>query len=235
MATALKDSSPATPAPAGPAIGERRFLLRNLGWSGYEALRALIGDGSTRVNYANGDVELMSPISHHHERFKSLLGFMVLALTEELRIRRNVLGSTTFKKRLADRGLEPDESFYLANAGRIRDQDRIDLDVDPPPDLCIEVEITNSLLDKLDIYAAIGVPEIWRHDGDQLSVLTLNRDGRYVATGESASFPFLPLDGLTRFLRDYNPAEETQWGLDFRTWVREVVAPLRQQAGPGPG
>jgi Uma2 family endonuclease len=222
MATATIQS---TTAPPSLGVGEDRLLIRNLGWERYEALRALLGDDGPRMYYLDGDVELMS--THiPHERFKKLLSFMVEALTEELDIPRNALGSLTFKRKLADAGAEPDECYYLANAGRIRDQKIVDLDLEPPPDLVIEVEISSPLLDKLRIYAGIGVPELWRFDGETLTVLCLGAHGEYAATERSAAFPFLPMPEIVRFLKEYDPAEETRWGRRFRQWVRDELFPL---------
>ena len=235
MATA----SSMTDRGSGPAdpIVERRFLLRGVGWDGYEALLEWFGDDAPRMNYARGDVELMSPTSYEHERLKARLGYMVVAITDELNIRRNSAGSTTFKNRLADRGLEADECYYLANAGRIKGHKTIDLDILPPPDLCVEIEVSHSLLDKLDIYAGLHVPELWRYDGTDLTVMILGADSRYAESGRSVSFPYLPMDEVSRFLREHDAEEETAWGLGFRAWVRDVVAPLRErdrgQAGAG--
>jgi Uma2 family endonuclease len=134
---------------------------------------------------------------------------------------------------MADRGLEPDECYYIANAGKIGSQRTPDLDVDPPPDLAIEIEITSSLLDKLDIYAGIGVPEIWRYDGEALTVLLLQPDRTYAVSESSASFPFLPMNEFVRILQAHDPDDETRWGRSFRTWVREVLLPIyRNDVGP---
>lgn len=212
--------------------GEHRFIIYNLGWEGYEALQALFGDDGPRMNYSRGNVELMSPLIPHG-RYSSLIGFMVEVVAEELDIRLNALDSTTFKRRMADRGLEPDKCYYIANAGRITDQRSVDLDVDPPPDLAVEIEITHSLLDKIDIYAGIGVPEVWRFDGEALTVLLLRPDGTYAPSEASASFPFLPMGEFARWLMEQDPAEETRWRRSFRAWAREVLLPLyRDPAGP---
>ena len=212
-----------------PEAGEHRFVIYNVGWEGYETLLKLFGDDGPRMNYSGGNVELMSPLIPH-ERSKKLFGYMIEALTDELDIRRNALGSTTFRRRMADKGLGPDECYYIANAGRIGGQRSPDLDVDPPPDLAIEIEITNSLLDKLDIYAGIGVPEIWRYDGETLTVLLLQPGGTYAASESSASFPFLPMKEFVRFLHAHDPDEETRWGRSFRAWVREVLLPIYRNA-----
>ena len=177
--------------------------------------------------YLDGTVELMSP-HMLHERFGSLLGMMVEALTEELDIPRNALGSTTFFKQSVDRGAEPDECYYLSNIDRLVGQEKGDLDLLPPPDLVIEVEITSALLDKLRIYAGLGVPEIWRHDGQVLTVLCLQPDGSYTNSTGSRAFPFLPMDAFAQQLQGYDLTQETRWIKAFRVWVRDVVAPLYQ-------
>jgi hypothetical protein len=104
--------------------------------------------------------------------------------------------------------------------------ERVDLAIDPPPDLAIEVELTSGLLDKLSVYAALGVPEVWRYDGERLSVLVLGPGGAHVPSGSSAAFPFLPMAEIDRFLRDYDATDDSRWGRAFRAWVREVVLPL---------
>jgi len=207
-----------------PTEGERRFLIPGIGWDGYQTLLGLIGDRPIRLTYDRGSVELMSPL-YVHERDKRLLGYMVEAITDELDIPRVSAGSTTFNSEALDRGLEPDECFYLANAYRLRRTDRIDLTIDPPPDLAIEVEITAGVLKRLVIYAALGVPEVWRFDGEILSVLLLQPDRTYAEAAASAAFPFLPMGEIARFLRDYEPTNDTRWGRAFRAWVRDELAP----------
>ena len=126
-------SAMATVTKVDLGVGERRFLLPDVGWEIYEKLLERYADRGPRMNYLRGDIELMSPLIPH-EHFSQLFNFMVVAISEELRLPRNALGSTTFKKRLAGCGLEPDQCFYLANAGRIpRDRRSPDLDIDPPP------------------------------------------------------------------------------------------------------
>lgn len=215
-----------------PEVGELRFVIDNVSWDRYEALLELFGDDGPRMNYCRGALELMSP-SFPHERSKKLLGFMVETLTEELEIEANSLGSSTFRRQLAEKGLESDESYSIANAGKITNQRHPDLDVDPPPDLAIEIEITSSLVDKLSIYAGIGVPEIWRFDGEHLTVLLLRPDGTYATSPTSSSFPFLPMGEILTFLEEFDATEETRWRRSFRAWVREVLLPIyRNPAEP---
>ena len=168
-----------------------------------------------------------------NERYKKLMGRMVETITEELDLPCVAAGSTTYKSKLLDRGLEADECYYLANAGRVRGMARVDLEIDPPPDLAIEVEITSALLNKLAVYAALGIPEVWKHDGETLSVLLLGPDGEHVVSEASAAFPFLPMEEIARFLREHHPNNDTRWARGFRAWVREVVLP-RANEGAGP-
>ncbi len=214
-------------------VGERRFLLPNVGWEIYEKLLERYAEGGPRMYYLRGSIELMSPLIPH-ERPGNLFGFMVESIVEGLDIPCNALGSTTFRKRPEERGLEADECYYIANAGRIPAERRSpDLDVDPPPDLAIEIEITNSLLDKLDIYAGIGVPEVWRYDGEILSVLLLQPGGTYIESPTSKAFPFLPMREFVRFIEEYDSDQETRWRRAFRAWCRDVLLPLYQnQARP---
>jgi Uma2 family endonuclease len=209
-----------------PKVGEDRFLITQVCWEGYEALLKIVGDRrSIRVTYDRGNVELMSPLPVH-ERYGYLLGRVVQAVTEELDIPIACTRSTTFRRQDLARGLEADDSYYVANAHLVPNADRIDLEVTPPPDLAIEIEMTNSILDRLGVYAALGVPELWRVDGEKLIVLLLGQDGRYTESGTSRSFPFLPIEEVTRFLLRHVPGEDTRWARSFRAWVREVLLPI---------
>ncbi len=197
-------------------------MFWDVGWAGYQSLLKMVENRRVRVTYDRGNVELIAPLSIH-ERYKSLIGRMIETITEELDIRVVAVGSTTFQSEVLDKGLEPDECFYFTNAGRVQDWNRVDLETDPPPDLVVEVDITASSLDRLGIYAALRVPEIWRFDGVSLSVLLLQGDGKYVASQSSAVLPFVPMKELERFLVSYEPGNDTRWGRSFREWVRATL------------
>ena len=142
------------------------IVLHNIAWSTYEAILADMEDQVIHLTYDHGELEIMSP-SDKHERIKRLIGRMVEVMTEVLGIPIRSAGSTTFKKQMLHRGLEPDECYYVTHEEQLWGRDTIDLLVDPPPDLAIEVDISRSSLDRMGIYAALGVPEVWRYeDGD---------------------------------------------------------------------
>jgi Uma2 family endonuclease len=209
-----------------PLEPESRVVLHGVGWEGYETMLKLVGDRPVRLTYDRGDLELMVP-SLDHERYKSLLGRLIETLTLELDLPCDAAGSTTWRKQLEDRGLEPDECYYLANAERVVGR-KVDLSVDPPPDLAIEIEISRSALDRLGIYAALGVPEVWRFDGEALRVEQLQADGTYQEVAVSPSFPFLPLNEVIRWLRLAETMGQTPWLRQFREWVREELAAGRE-------
>jgi Uma2 family endonuclease len=211
-------------------VPEKRFLITNVGWDGYEALLRIVGDRPIRITYDRGDVELMSP-SIDHEKYKGLFARVLWALTEELEIPRVGLASMTWRRKDVDRGLEADECFYVDHAEEVMNKKVIDLTIDPPPDLAIEIDITSSSLDREGIYAALKIPEIWRFDGDLLRVARLTRDGTYQLGDQSFVFPWLPLDDVAQLILEGETGDQSRWGRRVRRWVREEIAP---RLGKGP-
>jgi Uma2 family endonuclease len=205
----------------GSSQPETRVVLSGISWPTFEAILAETKSRGTRFTYDRGYLEMMSP-SREHERAKRFIGRMIEAATEELGIPISSASSTTLKAEWDERGLEADESYYIANESRVRGRDELDLRKDPPPDLAIEVDISSSSLDQLSIYATLGVPEVWLYDGVSLKVLQLQPDGTYSQQRQSCAFPFLPLDGIEGFLARRDETDETTWIRSFRAWVREL-------------
>ena len=116
--------------------------------------------------------------------------------------------------------LEPDECFWIEHANDVMGLEEIDLDRDPPPDLAHEIEISRSMLDRMSIYAALKVPEVWRWDGETLSIHWLNTRGAYRVSKRSKALPFLPMDELASFLES-NDRRDLSSSAAFRAWVRE--------------
>src|SRR5690349_10860660 len=147
---------------------EERFVLRNVSWKTYEHLLADFAESrSPRLAYDRGTLEIMSPLPEHEELSHDLAMLVEIAAeARDLHIRG--LGSTTFKRKDLKQGFEPDACFYIQNAEKMRGRARVDLAIDPPPDLVIEIEHSRSSINKLSIYAQIGVPEVWRHTGERL-------------------------------------------------------------------
>jgi len=128
-------------------------------------------------------------------------------------------GSTTFKRENLERGFEPDSCFYVQHAGQIAGKKRLDLTVDPPPDLALEVDITHSLLDKLSIFAVVGVPEVWRYDGERVRMLALAGDS-YVEREQSLAFPVLRSAHLGELLAASQQMPRTAWLRHVRAWAQ---------------
>ena len=205
----------------GNLQAENRVVLSGVTWSTYESLLADTDNRAARFTYDRGYLEMMSP-SDPHERLKRLFGRIVETMTEELGIPIRSGGSTTLRTQLKDRGLEADECYYMASEPAVRGRAKLDLGVDPPPDLAIKVDISTSSLDQLSIYADLGVPEVWLYDGSVLRVHQLQSDGKYVQQPRSPSFPFLPLEEIERFLARRNETDETTWIRSFRAWVKTL-------------
>jgi Uma2 family endonuclease len=197
---------------------EQRFRLSSIPWEGYVAIRDGLGERPVRVTYDRGELEIMSP-SNRHENRKKLLGRLIEALTEEMGIDIYSSGSMTFQREDLLRGLEPDECYWVENEPNVRGRDDLDLEKDPPPDLALEVEITRSALDRMSIYAALGVPEVWRWDGKTLIAHVRTTRGTYRKSDRSKAFPFLPLSEFAGFLEP-TKLSETQLLRSFRAWVR---------------
>ena len=215
----------ATVSPPVPSRDHESVLLHGVRWSTYEALLEDMGNRHIRLTYDNGSLEIMT-ISRRHERSKKLIARMIEAMTEELNIPIRSGGSTTFKKQLKQKGLEPDECYWVANEPLVRGRADLDVELDPPPDIAVEVEISTSALDRLGIYAALGVSEVWRSDGHQILIEQLQDDGTYATVAQSPSFPWLPLAELSRFLVASATMGETAWIRLFRGWVRAELVPL---------
>jgi Uma2 family endonuclease len=196
-----------------------RVVVRDLSWQTYEAILRDRSGGGPRMAYDRGTLEFLSP-SSRHERLNKIIARLLEAFCEELGI--DIVGtrSTTFRSQLKERGLEPDESYYIQNESRIRGKD-IDLTLDPPPDLAIEIDLRRSALNKLSIYADLGIPEVWSHDGKKVVVHLLQPSGSFAVMERGAALPDFPLGDLPRFLEKIDSESDTGIVRAFRAWVRE--------------
>jgi Uma2 family endonuclease len=208
----------ALPTPAG-----QRLVLGSVPWRSYQRLLRIFDDRHLRITYDRGALEIMT-LSPEHERFKCLLGYLVLVLVEELGWNMASFGSMTFRRKKHRRGLEPDQCYWIQSEPMVRGKDKIDLRRDPAPDLVIEVDWTHSSLDRLAIFAVLLVPEVWRFDGQDLRVYLLGPDGRYAESERSRGFPFLSITELARFVARRSNQSETDVVREFRAWVRLRVA-----------
>ncbi len=209
---------------------EQRFVFYGVTWDEYEGLLRAFADRRLRHTYDRGTLEIMSP-SESHEWSKSLLGDFVAVTCRVRRIPRRGVGSMTMHREDMDRGLEPDEGFYIGkkSVAAVQDRDEYDANRDPPPDLVIEVDVTRSSLKRLDIYRRLRVPELWRYDGEKVTSLVLNESGEYEETPVSRAFRFLAARDLTRFLAMRETKDDTELELLFEKWLRSRLAKRKKR------
>jgi Uma2 family endonuclease len=203
-------------------IGEQRVVLDNISWSTYLAILNDVENRRGRIAYDRGVLEIMSP-SKRHENTKNLIGRMVEIFTDVLEIEVDSVCSTTFRREDLQRGFEADESYYIQHAAAVAGKDEIDLTIDPPPDLVIEVEISRSSLDKFQLYRALGIPEVWRYDGDTLRMYELGGD-EYEEIGQSQVLPRFPINKARGLIGQRTARGETPMMREFRQWVQQNVA-----------
>lgn len=196
-----------------------RLYREGVSWDEYEELLdELDGVRSVRVSYDQGRMEIMS-VSPEHEMPTGLFTHLVQVLTEELNLEFVSCGSTTLKSRRHRKGTEPDDCFYIEDLSRILGKKRLDLDYDLPPDLAIEVDVTNPTLNKLSIYAGLGVTEVWRYQDGRLEFYRLEQ-GRYIVAATSQLFPFLSPDIVVGVLHIGDAEGINAMRREFRQWVQ---------------
>lgn len=205
-----------------------RLVLSGVDWQTYRRLLRLFDERRRlRITYDRGALEITT-LSPRHERFKHLLGLLVLAFAEGFGIPVAGFGSMTFPRRRFRRGLEPDECFWIAHEPLVRGKDHLDLRIDPPPDLVIEVDISRSSLDRMGIYAKLQVPEVWRYDDQTLTFHARQADGSYHPQTHSLAFPQVAATDVLGFLGLRSQFDETALVQQARAWA------ARQAGGAAP-
>jgi Uma2 family endonuclease len=199
--------------PAGQSL-----RLRDVTWDEFEHILDDLGNHrGSRLAYDRGVLEIVMPLPEHEDA-KEIIGDLVKVLFEELDIEFRSLGSTTFKKQ-RDKGLEPEQCFYIQHEAQIRGKKRLDLAIDPPPDLAIEIEVTSRTYPSL--YAALAVPELWQFNQGTLVIQVL-QNGQYVPVVESPNFPGLDLATvLPQFLDRSKTEGRNQVVRSFRQWIQQ--------------
>lgn len=201
---------------------EQRTLLANISWQTFKTLLAEMGsERVTRLAYDSGTVEIMTPLMPH-ENSNRLIEVFVGVLCEELGLEIKRTGSLTLTRDDLECGAEPDSSYYIQNESLVRDKVEIDLESDPPPDLVLEVEYSKSRIDKLSLYAAMGIPEFWRYNGSVLLLYKL-ASGEYKESNSSLAFAPVPVKEMPRFIKESRQVGELTSTRNFRNWVRQQL------------
>jgi len=198
-----------------------RIILEDVSWQLFEAILNELGEHrGSRVAYSQGTLEIMAPLPEH-ERAKVIIGNLVIILLDELNLNWESLGSTTFKRKDISAGVEPDDCFYIQNYQLMIGKDRIDLTIDPPPDLAIEIDVTSKT--KVSAYQTLKIPEIWRYENGNLEI-NLLQDEQYVKSEISSIFPsFTIMELIPRFVEMARTKGSSSAIRQFRQWVREQI------------
>ena len=199
----------------------QHIVLSGVSWSYYEHTLQEVARQPVRVAYLDGMMEIMS-ILPEHEAAKKAIAELIAILATENRIPRKSFGSMTFRREEKQTGSEPDESFYFHEIESIKRMKRFDPLVHRAPDLWIEVDIFSPSVAREPIYARLGVPELWRYNGDQLAVRLLASDGNYADSTGSKLFPFLAMNQFASFIPRWIEGDETEMTIEFREWVRAL-------------
>jgi Uma2 family endonuclease len=200
----------------------QRLLLRDVSWQEFEAILQGLGNHrSDRIAYYDGMLEIMSP-SPEHEYFKETFGDAVKHMAETLELDYESYGSTTWRRELKQAGLEPDNCFYFQNEAKVRGQLQFDLNQDPPPDLALQIDITNRSLNRFPIYARLGVPELWCYDSGQLKIDQLQGD-QYIEMQQSRIFPQLDIGGLPQLIEANRSLGRLALRRSVRAWAKAQV------------
>ena len=197
------------------------LTFNGVAWQEYERLLTDLGPSySVRIFYDEGRMEIMAP-TPDHERAKLILNRLIAALSDELEIDLESLGSTTFRLKAKAKGAEPDDCFYVEHfAAALKMKDEFNPQRDPPPDIVVEVDRASSSLNKFVIFAALGVPEIWRLSRREVRFYVLTGDS-YAESSTSRAFPFLDSVILSKFIVLGLAVGGRKTAGAFRTWVRE--------------
>ncbi|HVX09681.1 MAG TPA: Uma2 family endonuclease [Pirellulales bacterium] len=201
-------------------VPEQRIALQGVPWELYATLRDLEVNAAIRMTYDGGTLEMMSP-SDQHENISKLIAQLVEAFTADLNIPRRSLRSTTWRRPDLHKGLEADECYYIRNHGLVSRRARVELGHEPPPDLAIEVGVRHGDVDKIAVYAALGVGEVWIWHNAELRAYVLDEDGGYRPTEMSRNLPSLRVKDLEQFLIVEQALDESAWLNAFRAWVRD--------------
>jgi Uma2 family endonuclease len=222
MSAVLQDPPKATPILPEVPAGQHSYL-RPVRWQTYDLLCHDLDGQRIRLSFDRGELEIMT-LSREHEIYKWFLARFIELLAEEWNLAFDIGGSMTFRREDIERGLEPDECYWFQSAGRIRGKRELDFRTDPPPDLVVEIEVTQTLVNRLGILAALGVPEVWRFNGTQLLIGQLQPSGTYVWGDPSRVFPGLSAAELGELVKQAVDTDRGAALRRFRQWAREQAA-----------
>jgi Uma2 family endonuclease len=203
---------------AFPNAAEQRLTLNNVSWETYEKILDAFGEHRTaRMTYDEGTLEFMVPLEAH-ENPSDVIGAFIRTLVVESGSNLKSMASTTLRRKSLQRGAEPDKCYYIQNEPLVRGRE-VDLEKDPPPDLVVEVDITHTDIDKNTLYAQLGIPELWRFNGQVLTLFQL-QGNQYTEVFVSPTFPWADKMLFYTFLKDCKLIGEAQAQRQLASWIQ---------------
>lgn len=198
----------------------QRAVFFNVGWSVYEQMiEQYNGIANPRLWFDRGVLEIM-PISSEHEDPKQILALIIEELAFEMKLDVHNIGSTTLRRKNIKRGFEPDLSFYFNdNAAQMRGKNQIDLNTDAAPDLVIEIDITSPSIDKLELFAKVGIAEVWIFEDNRLKFLHLKKD-KYAESDKSRLLADVSSEVVTDFVKESRELTRPVWRRKLRDWAQ---------------
>ena len=196
----------------------QRLILDNISWQEFEEILEDLGEHRhSHIAYYRGVLEFRMPLPGH-ERAKVLIGDLLKIILDELGLEWESLGSTTFKSQVMQAGIEPDDCFYIQNYQAMIGKQRLDLTVDPAPDLAIEVDFTS-----VTQVSAYRVPEIWCYKKGKLEISVLE-NGQYVNALTSRVFPSISvIEGISLCLEKSEEMPMSALRREFRQWLKDYL------------
>jgi Uma2 family endonuclease len=198
-------------------------LIYGVSWQEYSRFLEATGDYNLRHTYDSYTLELMTPLKNH-DWIKRLLGRMIETMAFDLDIDIQSVGSTTLSSALTTKGVQPDEGYHVTNEASVRGKSTYEPDVDPSPDLIIEIDVTSCSVPRFPIFALLAIREIWHHDGTELQFLWLSDDKTYVPNASSREFPFINARDVQAILDQYEDTDENSLIRQFVQLAREKSA-----------
>jgi len=188
----------------------QRVILHGISWETYEKILAEHNEVSNpHFAYCDGELEIAG-LGYKDEKTKQLLFELVVEIARILEVDYEGAASTTFRKEKKKKGFERDATFYFKNVAVIRGKSDINLSIDPPPELVIEVDITHGSLPKFPIFSALGIEEIWRFDGEGMKFYRLQGEA-YEEVTESVCLRGVKSETVTELLFAAEEMKRSEW------------------------
>jgi Uma2 family endonuclease len=202
-------------------------LIYGVSWEEYSRFLKATADYYLRHTYDGYTLELMTPLKSH-EWIKTIVGRMIETMAFDLHFKIQSVGSTTLPSTKVEKGVQPDEGYYITNELIVRGKSSYEPDVDPPPDLIIEIDVTSSCVPRFPIFALLGIREIWHYSNGELEFLWLTEKGEYVRHDSSREFPFIESSAVEVILDQYEEVDEDSLIRQFVNMARERYSRLSE-------